>query len=96
MRSSHLTTEFKEKISAYEDGNNVQMVYNDSQTLEAANKGAKKSKQGKEGVSLSCSYSLHLHLTVMCLFGGKMFHMQSVKDRARGLITGIFSIYIMA
>ena len=28
--------EFKENISAYVDGNNVQLVYNDSQTLEAA------------------------------------------------------------
>ena len=53
MRSSHLTTEFKEKISAYVDENNVQLVYNDSQTLEASLEGAKKSKQGKEGVSLS-------------------------------------------
>ena len=44
--------QLKEKICAYKDGNSVQLVYNDSRTLEAAKKGAKKSKQGKEGVSL--------------------------------------------
>ena len=50
-----------------EDGNNVQLVYNDSWMLEAAKKGAKMSKQGKEGVSL-------LFFTpslATCLFGGK-------------------------
>ena len=36
VRSSHLMTEVEEKISAYVDENNVQLVYNDSQTLEAA------------------------------------------------------------
>ena len=31
-----------EQYSAYEDGNNVQLIYNDSQTLEAARKRAPK------------------------------------------------------
>ena len=34
--------QLKEKICAYEDGNNVQLVYNDSRTLEAAKKGRQK------------------------------------------------------
>ena len=34
--------QLKEKISAYEDGNNIQLVYNDTRTLEAAKRRAPK------------------------------------------------------
>ena len=67
--------QLKEKIRAYEDGNNIQLVYNDSRTLEAATKRAPKriSKANKELVY----YSLHL----TCLFGGKTFHSKGSGQR---------------
>ena len=67
--------QLKEKICAYEDGNNVQLVYNDSRTLEAAKKRAPKrvNKAKRELVY----YSLHL----TCLFGGKTFHSKGSGQR---------------
>ena len=67
--------QLKEKISAYEDGNNIQLVYNDTRTLEAAKRRAPKrvNKAKKELVY----YSLHL----TCLFGGKTFHSKGSGQR---------------
>ena len=67
--------QLKAKISAYEDGNNVQLVYNESRTLEAGKKRAPKrvNKAKRELVY----YSLHL----TCLFGGKTFHSKGSGQR---------------
>ena len=67
--------QLKEKISAYEDGNNIQLVYNNTRTLEAAKRRAPKrvNKEKRELVY----YSLQL----TCLFGGKTFHSKGSGQR---------------
>ena len=67
--------QLKEKINAYEDGNSIQLVYNDSRTREAATKRApKRVKKAKRELVY---YSLHL----TCLFGGKTFHSKGSGQR---------------
>ena len=70
--------QLKEKITAYQQGNNVQLAYTDSRTLDAARKRAPKRIQKANEKLQYCS----LHLT--CNLGGKPF---TAKDLARDLAT---------
>ncbi|XP_065894026.1 uncharacterized protein [Dysidea avara] len=67
--------QLKEKITAYQQGNNVQLAYTDSRTLDAARKRAPKRIQ-KANEKLHY-YSLHL----TCNLGGKPFHSKGSGQR---------------
>ena len=71
----HLYEELKAKISTYEKSSNVQLVYNDSQTLEAARKRAPKRIEIANRDLMY--YSLHL----TCLFGVKKFKSKGIGQR---------------
>ena len=67
--------QLEEKITAYQDGNNIQLVYTDSRTLDAARKRAPKRIQ-KANHKLRY-YSLHL----TCNLGGKQFQSKGSGQR---------------